>query len=321
MAKITLSFHAIKLSLNRKETDLSTKIGGNTILDFFYNFFENKLPHYNSAAQTQDISQSQQLFLKAGTTAFVERTVREPNAISGILRYGSQGIASDLIDLKTTQKKYARQQTDLELIPFFFRVEIPTNGQIGYLILQGIGQNKIFTPVNSSIQREFGNFKKNNNTNAALKIEPIFIGKLFITKYISDGIVKKVAVSKYENRADLFEDNGENCKITTTIEAPSRNPFKKRINDIISQNHDDPNEIKIQIKSLLSMSDDMSSEMKIFVDYNGQVRSIDVDDFRKSATNYDITDIEKSIDGNPVFDRIKERSISILETHIKPLVR
>lgn len=322
MAKFTLSFHEIKLNIARKSVDLSTEIGKSSLFDFFIDFFENKLPKYNPIAQKQDITEKQKISLENGSTVFIERAEKDvsTHSIWGILRYGTQGISSDLIDIKTTAAKYKRKTTDLELMPFYFRLEIPQSGQIGYLVLQGIGQNKIFTPVQSTIKREFDSFKQANNTlNAVLKIAPIFIGKLFIDQYLEYGVVKKVTATKYEKHADFFSKQGENCKVTTTIEGTSNNPFSRKINDIVRKT-DNPKEIKIELNSLFSIPQDNLDEMKVYVEYNGELKSIDVDDFRKSATNYDISDIQKDFDGNPVFDRINDMAICILDKQIKPLV-
>lgn len=322
MAKFTLSFHEIKLSVARKTVGLSTTIGKSSVFDFFVDFFEHKLPRYNPTARTQEITARQRTSLEAGTTVFVERTEKDTAAssICGVLRSGAQGISSDLIDVKTTAAKYKRKTTDLELMPFYFRLEIPHNGNTGYFVLQGIGQNKIFTPVQSAIKREFDSFKQANGTlNAVLKIAPIFIGKLFVDQYLENGVVKKVSATKYEKRADFFSKQGEDCKVTTTIEGTSKNPFSRKVNDIVRRTATSK-EIKIHLNSLFSMSQDELSEMKVYVEYNGELKSIDVDDFKKSATNYDVSEVEKDLEGNPVFDKINQEAIRILNSHIKPLV-
>lgn len=56
--------------------------------------------------------------------------------IWGYARYGTFGFTSDLVDRQTRKSLYTRQDSDLEEIPLFFHVWIPSDGNFGLMSLQ-----------------------------------------------------------------------------------------------------------------------------------------------------------------------------------------
>lgn len=315
MIKTTLSFYAIKLRYRTSEIPLSTQINGFYIINKFNDFF-NILPRYTpQPALPHHFPRREN-----DRSVYVQTIQKNANSIYGLIRVGYKGISSDIIDGRTHTVQYQRNSSDIEAIPFYFRIEIPNYGNIGYLILQGTSQYKPFSPLKTKILTYFRSYLPSEYK---IEIDSILTGDLFLNRYISEGKIKNITATKYEARSDLFESSGKPCKLNISFSAPKGSFFKNWVNEIIMRyiHAGDTEPLKIELSRLLTISDsEVPEEMSVEVVLNGNRKKIDVGNPSGMATNYDISDVEKDENGIPIFSCIDEKAISILNEHIMPLV-
>ncbi|MGQ3674230.1 hypothetical protein ACT6QH_01820 [Xanthobacter sp. TB0139] len=117
----------------------------------------------------------------------------------GVIRYGSSGFESTIVDSKSLKENYARKVTDVEVIPLYFRLWIPQSGQYGLVALQTFGQRSCV----GRFCRGFENGYRSVNDGYRVAFAPVVPAKLASYR---DGEVKKISFFKHDHTSDSSEN-------------------------------------------------------------------------------------------------------------------
>lgn len=73
----------------------------------------------------------------------------------GYLHYGTHGFESEFKDAKTKRHKYQRQATDLEEIPLYFQIWVPSGGDFAIMAFQSFGGRSCVNFVRTAMVKDF----------------------------------------------------------------------------------------------------------------------------------------------------------------------
>lgn len=120
------------------------------------------------------------------------------NHHSAFFRAGEGGYASDIVDGLTGNLAHTRAVSDVELIPFYFRFELLPNSQYAIFAVEKFGVHgvafNIITGLKAFLAPKFSGY--------TVKIEPIFVGELYLKEYIENGEVKNIEATHYQRPKD-----------------------------------------------------------------------------------------------------------------------
>lgn len=73
----------------------------------------------------------------------------------GIVRYGTYGFSSDIIDPNDNEVLYSRNSADVEEIPLYYKFWVPENGNFGFAALQSFRERSCVSQVLGELSSEF----------------------------------------------------------------------------------------------------------------------------------------------------------------------
>lgn len=154
---------------------------------------------------------------------------RRGRYLSGILECGEYGTEEECVDINNGAVVFRKTSNNALLKPFYFMFYIPENSNIGFLILEKIGNTGIMTVLNNAII----NYYKTTPSDGAyvLKIVPLCIDALVQRKMEKLHYeAKKIELRKVQ-KEDLSIDKvsgntiGNQNVSTTVVYTPYRNNF------------------------------------------------------------------------------------------------
>ena len=92
----------------------------------------------------------------------------------GWIKYGSSGYESDIIDRKTRELLYERKASDVDVIPLYYRLWVPSSGDFALLALQTFGQRSCVGRVQSALESGF----RASNPGFRLDLKPFIPAQL-----------------------------------------------------------------------------------------------------------------------------------------------
>lgn len=320
MTAISLSFYEIKIHLPRKRKEvkkLDHLEGSNSdLLPTLHSFF-SKLPQFDP--NKVDILKGEDW-----SNLFLERvTSIKDRQFSGIIRTGDDGIGSDLFSGKNGKKEFTRDKHHIEMMPFYFLVDIPVNSKKAILSFQTFGVHGISTKLNSQI-RDF--LQKIYAPKYSVKLRVIHIGNLYLDKIFKDGKLHQIEATKYYTGGDIASvyEGGIKCSYSLSPIKRGLN-FKDGMKRIFSRKDEAANVKTMyrEVKEILAVElPGKIDEMKIEVSFGGKRRKIDLEDRTKFATKFDIeNDVLKDKTGHPVFSSIDAIAKEIVEQDIRSLIK
>lgn len=318
MEKICLSFYELVVYPRRKTKE--TQILGNLahassdIFQEMQRFFDT-IPKYNPS----------KIDVQAALVENVFAEVVKPNGrhISGTLRHGSKGFQSSFYD-KTGRKSFERTPHHLELMPFYFLVDVPANTKSGLLCFQSFGPHSVCGKVRDALQEYLGAIYGPDYT---VKIQFLYIGVIDAKRFLKQGRVKSIAAIKHFAAADVASDNSKKVKCVMNFEPVKRGAvFKKSLNEaliglsaVLVPKRD---EVISTVQEFLSvdLSDVLDLEFKVKL--GEETRKIDLNDLSKSATRIDISQqVSRESTGHPNFSSIDALAKNILLRDIRSIIR
>lgn len=228
--------------------------------------------------------------------------------ISGIIESGAYGTEESIIDHKTGDERYRKQKSDAPMVPFYFCFYIPRHSKRGYLVLERIGNNGIFTMLHSALIEEIG---RQSTRNYVMKIEP------FVVKAVLDGNINSVIQPN-----KVFLRGVRSAAFTTGV------PMQGFVGDnsvdaeiVLSFRPSATDAVSRLFKSLLDRKDkrklvvdniecqDVAFQVKI----GNRHRKVSICNLDNLGTNMDITrDIIIGQDGYPVFESLEKEACRLI---------
>jgi hypothetical protein len=230
----------------------------------------------------------------------------------GVIGNGFYGLDSELVDIKTNKKKYQKQKTDADVMPFYFLISLPKGRDVGVVLFQRIGTHGIQTNFNYFLNKFFSRYSPYR----------VFLETLMpyeiLRKIIMAGTIKQFKCVKYKTPVDITDslDPGQDGFLgDIEISVKSSNiPIFERIKLLFDQS--------IPVTDLVELRDFKFNydTVKIDLEYNRKVRTYDLGDFGRMKPYLDITDeIEFDTNDKPKFVSIHARALRYLEEINKSL--
>lgn len=235
-------------------------------------------------------------------TWFFEPKPNNGNSYHGIIRYGSSGYESDIIDRKSRDLNYKRKVTDIDVIPLYYRLWVPSAGEFALLALQTFGQRSCVNRVQSALIRGYSA----NNNGHLIVVKPIVPTKL---KNFRNAEVKSINLRKLDYSSDSAENQIGSQSTLVDLDVsftakPRRNlgllgSLAGRIQSAAG-------------KDVLSYNDTQFDEATAEVSLDGKRRRVTLIGVDRNAGKFDLTeDIRREPNGHPEFNSISSEVESL----------
>src|SRR5690606_30405670 len=133
------------------------------------------------------------------TIKFTDGDVRD---LSGIIRSGTGGYSSDIID-KSGTIAFKRQTSHTEILPYFFHLSVPRANRTPILCTQQISGNSLYLFFAGIV---LPRLKKAIGEDHIAHMHPIFISDLYLNRYYENGQVKKITAIGHRRPNDAADD-------------------------------------------------------------------------------------------------------------------
>ncbi len=126
---------------NYRQVPLAAEGLGSELYEFLPLFVRGK----STTTQNNNIERSWRLIPEAD----------DGRSRHGIVRYGTYGYSSDIINPEDNEVLYNRNADDVEEIPLYYKFWVPENGNCGFAILQSFRDRSCVAQVLGELAREF----------------------------------------------------------------------------------------------------------------------------------------------------------------------
>lgn len=312
-ASISLSSYTLRVK--EKSTEKYVLLGEinqeDDALEIFHSFLDYFL------ANTADEDGSKKLFRISQYQPMRSIEIRstEYRLISGIVKTGSYGYESDIVNKNGNTVTHHRTSEEAELLPFYFLVAIPRNKDEGIVILQSFKQygiKKIFT-------ESFDNYFRSERSEYKIEINDLIPEKL-LDQLLERGSVTKLRYISFKQPVDLAdaadtEDHNEDSNLKAELILSEKKGIISGVIDSIKNQlpykkgqNDDP------LKKLIEITSFEYDTVKIEVRINGKYRNIDLCDLGNIRPTLNITDAVMFLNsGHPEFASIDQIAIDLFK--------
>ncbi len=220
--------------------------------------------------------------------------------ISGVVETGEYGYRADLYNVYRERVSYQRNQTDAELLPFYFLVAIPAQLDEGVILLQrrsNVGIRTVFL-------RDFTSFFEERYPSMRVSFNPLVPPQL-INEYLQGGRLTKVRFIRYALPPDLADtyDNLGHIETEGTAElvwSSKRGmdlPLLSRVYDVFAG--------KRAVTEMVELPGYDYENVKVELQVKGRRKTLDLSNVMKMRAYVDVTDeVQLGVDGHPEFDSI-----------------
>jgi hypothetical protein len=229
----------------------------------------------------------------------------DADTVWGLVESGEYGYAAEGIDVKTLKHSYKRKPLDAELIPFYFRIYLPAQNDMGIMLLERHGPRGIFHAL-SSVLRDYLKEKLPDHVLDLTRLVPAEV----MSELLKGG-VRAIQITTYRVPSDIadkyrFLGNLRNAG-TVTVE------FKAKKKKFLFK----PQWLKAITGGkarILELPADLGpGRIHIQVDYRGKSRTIDLANLETIAPYVDATSELKLKSGHPTYKSINGYCVDLLE--------
>ncbi len=281
------------------------------VLEILYSFLNHFLTNTANEDNTKKLFRVSQY----QPTKNIEIGSTKYRLISGIVKTGSYGYESDIVNKNGNTITHHRTVEEAELLPFYFLASIPLNKDEGIIILQSFKQygiKKIFT-------ENFDNYFRAERSEYKIEINDLIPEKL-LEQLLERGNITKLKYISFEQPVDIADavdtvDHKENQNLKAELilsekkgiisgvinSMKDRLPYKKG-------HKDDP------LKKLIEITSFEYDTVKMEVSINGKYRNIDLCDLGNIRPTLNITDDVVFLgNGHPEFDSINQIAFDLFK--------
>lgn len=258
-----------------------------------YKFLPKFINGKKSSLQNNDIERSWRL----------EPQPDSGRAYHGIVRYGTYGFGSKIIDPQDNQTLFDRSPDHVEEIPLYYQFWIPESGSFGFAALQSFRDRSCVTQVLSALTQEF------NKEYDHIRVTPRKIMPIDDDLY-RNAPVKKLIFSRKKvpkDRADVLKSfSPEELNVELSFSARRRGRFGT-FADIA------PEIRKSRGTSALVFEGIEFDEVSALVSFGGSYLKVGIFGPSNNAGVVDVTDEVTIGDGDhPTFDSISDVSSRVI---------
>lgn len=282
---IGLRFYKIEIRHKAGKEPLDVGPGGQPcdLFDFFEHFVEQK------SDPTEEQSEPRSWFFEKIQTNSIR-------TIHGYINYGTHGFESKLKDVKTKKEKYSRLSTDLEEIPLYFQIWVPSGSTSAFVCFQSFqGRSCV-----SFVRNAAGAYFKKNYPDYMMSFSIIVPASALI----DDAPVKAVTFSrrvKSNDKADghLLGKQVEELDFELSIKSRKRGGFFSTYGEL-------KNSFKVDGDGqFILFEGDHYERVKADVKFGNRRRMIGLFGSGLDAGLIEVSDkVKRSKSGHPIFESI-----------------
>ena len=302
MPTISLAPYTIRVR-RRKEKDflpLGQLDVGYDAFDLFQRFFDVLKTRLDRTSKT--------LFRRIRFERYPRNRVLE-----GILETGEYGYEAMLVDVDVDPNKitHRRRVTEAELLPFYFRLDIPRRANQGYLILQRFGSLGIKAALEEALARFF------SRTPYIVEINPL-VPEQVIEKWIRPTNVRRLRLVSFELPKTIDEafQLGDSKEVYAELVIRPKKGHKFPLPGWLKRRGGEGFiELKDAQKEIKKLRHDLDGifpldTLKFEVSVAGKTRTVDVTDPGNLVAYHDVTAAVQPLDknGHPAWDKIREEA-------------
>ena len=321
--KISLALYQLSIHKRRDRDDrvvLSDFMNGTDIIEIVSDLL-NTLT-YDST--NEDVSQNRdnENFFRIMKTNNQDLLFEEGRFVSGIIETGNFGTEENIVNILNGEATHTKGVNEALLVPFYFLFYIPEDSEIGFLLLQRIGNLGIYSLLESKLRSYLVPLIRNDEGNDfVLKINPLVLQRL-ITQHLGSigGGAKKITfeqvrkedlkVSRMTNN-EVSNDEVGNTEIVYTAKRNSFFNIRGLLNRIR----------RVDSSNVYSIEGVEYGDIKFEVIIEGQPRQLSVKDIERLGTFMDITDnVQLASNNYPTYESLNQQA-HLLTTHILQEIR
>lgn len=224
------------------------------------------------------------------------------DTFDGLIMYGSTGFATDIVDRETRSTQYKRKVTDIEIIPLYYRIWLPDNGDYGLVGLQTFGQRSCVGKVQIALEAGF------RQTNNGYRVTFTPVAPAQIASY-KTAEVKRLFLTKQDYSSDAADNqlvkDGEIVDLSVAFSAKRRSSLG--LLDSFTTKIKAASESKV-----LRYNDTDFDEATAEVMIGGKRRKVTLIGISRNTGKFDLTeDVSCGPNGMPKFLSIRKEVESI----------
>lgn len=311
MAYFSLSIYSISINRRNKPEEhefLDCFDEGKSLMDMIDNLFKgwHKGRHISEKRPVDSEPNRVSRIRQEADGSFIH--FRMDPCLSGIIESGAFGTEESIINHKTGDERYRKLKDDAAMVPFYFCFYIPRHSKRGYLVLERIGNNGIYTMLRNFLTKEVGNMLTGGYV---LKIEP-FIVKSVLNRNIdlmlnlSKVFLRGVKGSVFHAGIPLEGIAGSGSvepEIVLSVKPQGQERVRNLILSLLNRND----------KGRLVVDNVECRDVAFQVKIGGQLKKVSVCNLGSLGTSIDISDtVKRGPDGYPVFKSIEKEAHSLI---------
>lgn len=237
---------------------------------------------------------------------FLEPKESDLGCSSGLIRYGTYGFESNIIDGNTGTEKYHRKLTDIEQIPLFYEFWCPIVSSFGFAVFQSFEGRSCVAMLTKQMKSEFEQINKGYIL-AFKKVMPddakgSVLGSAPVVRL---RLIRKGASGDVVER--YFHENAPQSVNLELIVKARRNGKLGKLEALFST-------FKPGAESVLMYEGIQFERVSAEIRVGKRLRKIGVYGSEEDSGLIDLTDeIEKGVDGHPKFEAIREESKRLID--------
>jgi len=225
--------------------------------------------------------------------------------VSGILESGGYGYEADIIDRTTGERVHEKGLDHAEMIPFYFQIIIPSQGQSGILLLQRFKQFGVYSVFKDAIKRKFSQ----EHNDHRLELTPLVSDEI-IDDFVNNGRLNKITFKKLNltpeiiqqgEKGSSFDENSGRIEYSIIASRGNNLPLLHKVRNSFRMGVTNYNNI-------FNVSDFEFDNIAVNVTLNGHTRTMDLSSLANVGAFFDISNevIMDEDRGHPNLDSIRE---------------
>jgi hypothetical protein len=223
---------------------------------------------------------------------------RTANRLYGRVLCGGFGYTAELVDVKTQKRRYGRRTLDAELVPLYFSFEMPPRRTAGAVVLQRFGT----TGVRSLLSTGLSDYVAVHAPEYIISLRPQLPAE--VLQALLEGGLKGIEMITFKVPRDVTdavhteEYEAEEAYLVQEIRA-RRGRFLRKpqwLRDLAQR--------RISAFELSEHMDSEADVIKVHIDYNGSVRTVDFNRLDRLRPYLDVTEEVEITQGHPTFGSI-----------------
>jgi hypothetical protein len=303
MSTISLAPYTIRVRRRGEKTaflPLGRLDAADDAFDRFLGFFKNLKTRHDRASKT---------FLR-----HIRFEPDSPNRVlEGILETGEYGYEAELIDVDANPPKptHRRRASEAELLPFYFRLDVPQQADQGFLILQRFGNLGIKAAMEDALVQFFA------GTPYLVELHPLVPEKV-IEKWTHAMKVRRLRLVSFKvpqtiTRAFQLGDSEEvYSELVIRARKGHTFPLPARLRNKNGEGFVEVQEMQEEIKELRRRLKGIFAPdtLKVEVSVAGRTRTLDMTDPGNLVAYHDVTEAVSPLgrNGHPDWEKIREEA-------------